>query len=148
MISSLTPVLALAALAAGAPQRWSNVVPQNVFGSPEYAVTGEYQSNLNNVVTSGRVKPQKFVRVDIEDIEYVSEVRSLMESVLPELRTLADDPIALATANKIIQVGFKKKFLPLYPCTILYTLVIMLLFTSRKMPRPFALPISRRVSRP
>ena len=68
-------------------------------------MTGEYQSNLNNVVTSGRVKPQKFVRVDIEDIEYVSEVRSLMESVLPELRTLAEDPIALATANKIIQVG-------------------------------------------
>ena len=146
MISSLTPVLALAALAAGAPQRWSNVVPQNVFGSPEYAVTGEYQSNLNNVVTSGRVKPQKFVRVDIEDIEYVSEVRSLMESVLPELRTLADDPIALATANKIIQVGFfKKKSLPLY---YVYTLVIILLFTSRKMLTPFALPISRRVSRP
>ena len=68
-------------------------------------MTGEYQSKLNNVVTSGRVKPQKFVRVDIEDIEYVSEVRSLMESVLPELRTLAEDPIALATANKIIQVG-------------------------------------------
>ena len=145
MISSLTPVLALAALAAGAPQRWSNVVPQNVFGSPEYAVTGEYQSNLNNVVTSGRVKPQKFVRVDIEDIEYVSEVRSLMESVLPELRTLADDPIALATANKIIQVVLKKKSLPLY---YVYTLVIILLFTSRKMPTPFALPISRRVSRP
>ena len=147
MIRSLTLVLALAALAAGAPQRWSNVVPQNVFGSPEYAVTGEYQSNLNNVVTSGRVKPQKFVRVDIEDIEYVSEVRSLMESVLPELRTLADDPIALATANKIIQVGFKKK--SFYPRTpVLYTLVIILLFTSRKMPTPFALPISRRVSRP
>ena len=120
MISSLTPVLALAALAAGAPQRWSNVVPQNVFGSPEYAVTGEYQSNLNNVVTSGRVKPQKFVRVDIEDIEYVSEVRSLMESVLPELRTLADDPIALATANKIIQVGLKKIFFTPVP---LYTIV-------------------------